>query len=240
MASGCTLGAEEPLITETPASQNIHQQTTVGTFSPDNSSIKVSWPQDENPVPPYSEEEKVQIVEEAKQEIIRLFPYVEKNTLDNFSWGSQFYGGYRAPAIVFSDVLESSDSDQRILNIKYDPDRSTICTYVPDVTNFYPDDELVVSVEEAEERVLEFYKNAVGDDYEIHKDDLIVIRDDGETLNSVFLNMEVYTTYKGVVYNYDHARIVTKEIPKSCPGSLHCHRLRISLLMKQKRYLKQN
>ncbi len=216
--SGCTSTTENTRITEKPTVHPTEKETPALASSSGNSTIKVPWPQDENPVPPYSDEEKASLVEEAKEEIIRVFPEIDEDTLDSYSWGSKYYS-YIAPAIVFTHVVDntkleerkalSEDFDRRFVDIKYDPERKVICSYAFNGSaDFNPDDELVMSSEEAEDHVIEFYKNVMGDEYDAHKDDLIVIRDDGEDLNSVFLNVEICTQYKGVVYHYDCSNVI--------------------------------
>jgi hypothetical protein len=216
--SGCAFNSENTQITETPTIQPTEKETLALASSSVNSTIKVPWPQDENPVPPYSDEEKALLVEEAKEEIMRVFPEIDEDTLDSYSWGSKYYS-YISPAIVFTRVVDktnleerkalSEDFDRRFVDIKYDPKRKIICSYAFNGSaGFNPDDEPVVSSEDAEDHALEFYKKVMGDEYESHKDDLIVIRDDGEDLNSVFLNVEIATTYKGVVYFYDCSNVI--------------------------------
>ncbi len=216
--SGCTSYTENTQITETPTVQPTEKETPALASSSVNYMIKVPWPQDENPLSPYSDVEKASLVEEAKEEIIRIFPAIDEDTLESNFWGSKYYS-YIAPAIVFTHVVDntkleerkalSEDFDRRFVDIKYDPERKIICSYTFNGSaGFNPDDELVMSSGEAEDHVIEFYKKVMGDEYDAHKDDLIVIRDDGEDLNSVFLNVEICTQYKGVVYHYDCSNVI--------------------------------
>ncbi|WP_421907930.1 hypothetical protein [Methanolacinia petrolearia] len=219
LISGCTTGAKEKTVTETPTVQSTEELNPAVESSSANYMMKVSWPRDENPVPPYSDEEKESLVKEAKQEIIRLFPELDENTLDNVSWGRLYYSGYIVPAIVFSDVLDLSKIDERIeidkdyfqndprsVNVVYDPERKTIGRYGPDGWGGDNDDEAIISVEEAEEHALEFYKKMVGEKYyEDHKDEFYIARHDYD--DDLFLDLDICTTYEGVVYFEDHSSI---------------------------------
>ena len=218
MVSGCTQDTIGNSVPVTPVHQHTHQPT-IGTSMIGDSSINVPWPQDENPIPPYSEEEKQSLVEEAKREIVRMFPNVEEDTLNNYSWEYRYYNNYIVLTLVFTDVVDNSKSEERkalskyfnkkTVRIRYDPERGIIRSYIPDGTiGFSPDNEIIVSSEEAKGRALEFYKMVMGDESEAHKDDLIIIRDDGEDKNKVFLNVEICTIYKGVVCSYDCSNII--------------------------------
>ncbi|WP_048152916.1 hypothetical protein [Methanolacinia paynteri] len=217
--SGYTPGSNEVGVSETSTVQSTGEQYPFVTFSSENSTIKVPWPQEENPVPPYSEEEKELLVDEAKQEIIRLFPELDENTLDNVSWGRLYCSGYIVPAIVFSDVLDLSkveerraiykyydQNDPRTVNVIYDPERKTIGRYGPDGFGMDGDDEAIISVDEAEEHALKFYKKMVGEEYyEEHKDEFYIARRDYD--DDLFLDLDICTTYKGVVYFEDHSSV---------------------------------
>ncbi|ADN36353.1 hypothetical protein Mpet_1596 [Methanolacinia petrolearia DSM 11571] len=205
--SGCTLGTKETAVTETPTVQPTEEQTTPTVESSSASTIKVPWPQDENPVPPYSDEEKTSLIEEAKEEIMRVFPDVSGDTLNDYVWGSHHYAGYRVPAIVFSNVSESSDIGQRTVEIVYDSSQDIITKYGSARTSFDDNDTAIVTTDEAKERAIEFYKDVMGDEYEFHKYDFVTIRD-FDDLNSVFLYVEIATTYEGVVYFNDHTWVV--------------------------------
>ncbi|MBP2133942.1 hypothetical protein J2128_001908 [Methanomicrobium sp. W14] len=86
---GCTSTVDNNSpTTETPTVQSTDELSPANyTGSP--SLMKVTWPQDENTALTYSDEEKQSLINEAKQEILRLLPDVDKNTLDNVSWESQ-------------------------------------------------------------------------------------------------------------------------------------------------------
>ena len=217
--SGYTPTIEETTVTVTSMIQPGGEQNSAGISSLESFSIKVPWPQDENPVPPYSDEEKEALVEEAKQEIIRLFPELDENTLDSVSWGRLYYSGYIVPAIVFSDVLDLSkveerraifeyyyQNDPRTVTVIYDPERKTIGRYGPEGWGGDLDDKAIISVEEAEEHALEFYKKMVGEEYyEDHKDEFYIARRDYD--DDLFLDLDICTTYEGVVYFEDHSTI---------------------------------
>lgn len=204
---------------EPPAVQYTGEQNPAVTYSSEDSIIKVPWPQEENPVPPYSEDEKEALVEEAKQEIIRLFPDLDENTLDNVSWGRLYYSGYIVPAIVFSDVLDLSkveerraifkyydQNDPRTVIVIYDPERKTIGRYGPEGWAGDDDDEAIISIDEAEEHTLEFYKKMIGEEYyEEHKDEFYIARRDYD--DDLFFDLDICTTYEGVVYFEDHSSI---------------------------------
>ena len=129
MASGCTSGTNGNTATETPMPQNTLEQTPTESLATENTVINVSWPQDDNPVPPYTDEEKQQLVKVAKQEIMRLFPDVKEDTLENYSWGRLNYGSYKVPSIDFNEVAESSESQPEYVEIRYDPERKNIGLY---------------------------------------------------------------------------------------------------------------
>jgi hypothetical protein len=219
VVSGYTPTTKETTVTVTSMIQPGEEHSSAATYSSENSSIKVSWPQDENPVPPYSDEEKKALVEEARQEIIRLFPNLDENTLDNVSWGRLYYSGYIVPAIVFSDILDLSKIDERIkidkyyfqndprtVIVIYDPERKTIGRYGPEGWGGNLDDKAIISIEEAEEHTLEFYRKMVGEEYyEEHKDEFYIARRD--YCDDLFLDLDICTTYKGVVYYEDHSSI---------------------------------
>ncbi|MBP2134016.1 hypothetical protein J2128_001982 [Methanomicrobium sp. W14] len=208
LISGCTSADGNTPATETPNVEPTEEQGYSGHAG--NSSMKVFWPQTESEVslPSYSDEEKQSLIEEAKKEILRLFPYVAEESIDraNISWKTQSYNSYRSPSIIFEDIFESYPGENRYVEVDYDPERKMVSAYLPHRGIVLPNsNESFVSDEEAKERALDFYKKALGDEYRYHENDFITTDKDDpwEGIIPDTLYVRISTRYKGVVYSLD-------------------------------------
>ncbi|ADN35629.1 hypothetical protein Mpet_0858 [Methanolacinia petrolearia DSM 11571] len=223
LVSGCTynnpnqhesipVAQTESVTTET--TPNVQYESTQST---------VSW---KNFYSDHTDQEKSQLIEEAKEEILRVFPNVDESTLDGYwkdhdiTYYSELTGtGY--PKIVFDNVDDTSDEfmeaqkirsegleqniQDNIVTIKVDPESGDIVFYIGGMPSPLEEETRKVSLEGAENKAVEFVKNVKGDDFYEEKEDDFYIYDidtDPNTGSGLAI-IVLFNTYKGVQYLND-------------------------------------
>lgn len=180
LASGCTVpNSNQPGIT--PSS-------TTETPQPAQSEITkpaVTWKDFYPEYSEYDEQTKQKLVEEAKDEIMMLFPYVNRSTL-NGQWEEHRYisrdGAYGNPVIKFENVDATSDKylalqekmsngdssgiQRNIVKIIFDPESGKILSFGPQNFRIPPEGiERIITPEEAKDKCLDFIKKVKGEDF---------------------------------------------------------------------------
>ncbi len=141
-------------------------------------SEKTPWP-DVNP--PYDENTKKELIELAKKEIMRIFPYVDINTLNGHFEDSD---GYVPPDIIFDNVNATFENYSisvlkrtngllkygdplfnNIVEIKINSKTGELSLYKPKGYIVPSSDENLIPYEDAEKKSIEFIKKVKGEDF---------------------------------------------------------------------------
>ncbi|MDD4127798.1 MAG: hypothetical protein PHV39_08970 [Methanomicrobium sp.] len=217
--SGCTeilAGQTENTISATSLS------TEISSSSPDLTpaeplkitSDKISWP-DVNP--PYDDNTKKELIEFAKKEIMRVFPYVDINTLDGHFEDSN---GYVPPDIVFDNVNATFENYSisvlkrtnghlkygdplfnNIVEIKINSKTGELSLYKPKGYIVPSSDENLIPYEDAEKKSIEFIKKVKDEDF-LSEYDYNFSQKGDEGRGVAFF--EIDFSYKGVDYLTDN------------------------------------
>ncbi|WOF16277.1 hypothetical protein F1737_05900 [Methanoplanus sp. FWC-SCC4] len=203
--------------------------TTEHTNGPDNSGVdgtlKVKWP---GPVKPpadplsYDENTKQILVDNAKKEILRVFPDVIESSLDNYKWSEEDYGGYFAPAILFENAIDESKLKERlesnewftenIVRIAVNPDTGYIKYYKGSSGSSGTPKE-IISYEEAKDHAMSIFTNVMGEEhYNENKDkyfiytmnNKIAYRNDAD----LTILLLIHNSHNGVKYLNDKVEIL--------------------------------
>jgi len=180
LISGCTI--LNPEIENTPvATPTLAAETTgIATQSTqsENAEPVFSW---SDIYPDYDEQTKSRLIEEAKDEIVRIYPDVDRSTLDGF-WMDHDPAEYGPPRIIFDNVDDTSEKymelqklrsrgieaniRHNIVRIKVDPESGNIVRYGSRGHSGPSDEEeRIVSFGECEDKCLEFVRKVKGDDF---------------------------------------------------------------------------
>lgn len=182
LVSGCTINSSQPennsiLSPELVATETIQQVISENTKPVVSSKAYC---------PEYDEQTKQELVEKAKDEIVRIFPNVDRSTLEG-SWEDRYskysnVGINGPPVIVFYNVDDTSEKffatqkvrwegleqniQNNIVTIKVSPVSGDIVFYGPQ-SRVPPKKEEIrtVSLEEAEGRAQEFIREVKGNDF---------------------------------------------------------------------------
>ncbi|ADN35627.1 hypothetical protein Mpet_0856 [Methanolacinia petrolearia DSM 11571] len=217
LVSGCTynnpnqqdstpVAQTESVTTET--TQNVQSESTQST---------VSW---KNFYSDHTDQEKSELIEEAKDEILRIFPNVDESTLDGY-WKDHELTDTGYPKIVFNNVDDTSDEfteaqkirsggleqniRDNIVTIKVDPESRDIVLYIGEMPSPLEEETRKIPLEGAEKKAVEFVKNVKGDDFHEEKEDDFYIYDidtDPNTGSGLAI-IVLFNTYKGVQYLND-------------------------------------
>ena len=218
LASGCTfLESDQPENNQVSPVDPVTAQTTQQ-VQPESTPASFSW---RDYYPDYDEQTKSGLIEEAKDEIVRLFPNVERSELEGH-WIDHDSGNYGPPRIVFANVDDTSEKymeiqkirwkglEQNIHNnivaVKVDPVSGDVVFYGRESWHKPLKEEIrTVSIKEAEDKVLEFIRNAKGNDFiEEKEDDFYICKIDVDSSNGMGLAYIVlFNTYDGVQYLND-------------------------------------
>jgi hypothetical protein len=185
-------------------------------------SSQVSW---KNYYPEFDSQTKSELIEEAKDEIIRIFPDVDESTLDGYWKDHDLYSDLPdiGPSrIVFTNVDDTSGEfiearkirsggfeqnvHNNIVTIKVDPESGDMVFYGSEGMLMPLEEETrTVSFEEAADRAVEFVKYVKGDDfYEEKGDEIYISKTNSDALNGYGETcITLYNTYKGVQYLND-------------------------------------
>lgn len=217
---GCTYGpvadtgggavSGAPANTENPAQQGGGEGNPAGQTL--DTTVSVSW---KDFYPDYSEQEKTELIEEAKRNVMRVFPDVDESSL-NGRWQEWRFKGYEdpnygPPTIIFEYVDDTSSKyldnygEQNIVRIiEADPVTREAISYIPSgyspPRGFTDLDKL--SFEEGGERGVNFIKSLKGTGFfEANADTLIVESSDRyDDYMAGLVPVSVKSTYKGIPY----------------------------------------
>lgn len=178
---------------ETPIEQSPIQAEIVKPF--------VSW---KDFYPDHDEQTKKRIIEEAKDEIMRVFPDVDRSTLNGVWVEHLRISGpidekVGRPYIEFEN-LEFSTGDSRLFAIKVDPEQMKVISFYP-YKGVY--NQPIISYEEGKKRTIDFIKKVQGEDSIANDPDAHVfysndIGNSGRPIASVSYN----AVHNGVQYQY--------------------------------------
>lgn len=222
LISGCTtLDAgnieNAPVATATVAAETPVPAPPQSTQS-DNTNPAFSW---SDIYPEYDEQTKQRLIEEAKDEIIRIYPDVDRSTLDGY-WVDHDSTAYGPPRIIFENVDDTSEKyimaektrsmgiaanvRPNIVTIKIDPESGNVVFYGSKSMSWPLKEEIrTVSFEESEDKCLEFIRKAKGNDFvdgKINDISIYNINTDANSENGLAFIIP-FNTYNGVQYMYD-------------------------------------
>jgi len=197
LISGCTtLNAE---IDNTPVTTPTLAAETPVTAAPQQVITKpsVSW---RDFYPEYDEQAKSRLIEEAKDEIMRVFPDVDRTTLKGKWVELGRFKEHDRPTVEFEE-LKYKSGDSREFLIGVDPESMKIVEYTPYGAQY---GQPRISRKEAEAKAIDFIKLAQGEDSIANDPDahMIVNRDntDGRPIVSVIF----LKTNGGVKYEHNN------------------------------------
>jgi hypothetical protein len=230
LISGCTtLNAgnigNAPVATPTVAAET--PGATPQTTQSENAQSVFSW---SDIYPAYDEQTKQRLIEEAKDEIVRIYPDVDRATLDEY-WVDHDSGrgmnivptAYGPPRIIFANVDDTSEKYMELqklrsrgiaanirhnyVMIKVDPVSGNIVSYGSRGHSGPLEDETrIVSFEECEDKCLEFVRTVKGNDFvEEKKGDFYIynLYSDKNMKNGLAYTT-LFNTYNGVQYLNDY------------------------------------
>ena len=223
LVSGCTYNNPNQQDSTPVAQTESFTTETTQSAQPESTQSTSSW---KDFYPDYTDQEKSQLIEEAKDEILRVFPNVDVSTLDGY-WKDHditYYPeltdtGY--PKIVFNNVDDTSDEfteaqkirsggleqniRDNIVTIKVDSESGDIVFYIGQMPSPLEEETRKVSLEGAENKAVEFVKNVKGDDfYEEKENEIYISKNNGDPIDGGGLaSISLFNTYKGVQYLND-------------------------------------
>ena len=201
LASGCTYNnpSQQENNPATPT-ESVTAETTQSVQS-ESTQPTVSW---KDFYPDHTEQEKSELIEKAKDEIMRVLPDTDRSTL-NGVWveharttdsGSEEIG---SPYISFEDIKSTSDDRNYIIYV--DPESIEITYYSP-YRAIYT--EPVISFDEGKEKAIEFIKNVQGEDSIAYDPDAYMVTTDSYEINEMpIARVTYYRKSDGVIYQYD-------------------------------------
>ncbi|GAB7015548.1 hypothetical protein JCM10550A_09150 [Methanogenium cariaci] len=171
--------------------------------------------------PAYDEQTKQRLIEEAKDEIVRIYPDVDRSTLDGY-WMDHDPVAYGPPRIIFANVDDTSEKYMELqklrsrgiaanirhnyVMIKVDPVSGNIVRYGSRGHSGPLEDETrIVSFEECEDKCLEFVRTVKGNDFVEGKENdfsIYKIYSD-KNMKDGLVYIIPFNTYNGVQYMYD-------------------------------------
>ncbi|WAI01393.1 hypothetical protein [Methanogenium organophilum] len=230
LISGCTMlnaGNIEnaPAATATTAAETPAPATPQSAQS-DNTDPVLSW---SDIYPEYDEQTKQRLIEEAKDEIVRIYPDVDRSTLDGY-WVDHDSGygtkvvptAYGPPRIIFENVDDTSEKYMElqklrsrgieanvrpnIVMIRVDPESGNIVFYGGESMSWPLKEEIrTVSFEDSEDKCLEFLRKVKGNDFvdgKINDFSFCNIDTDANSENGLAFIIP-FNTCNGVQYMYD-------------------------------------
>ncbi|ADN36230.1 hypothetical protein Mpet_1471 [Methanolacinia petrolearia DSM 11571] len=202
LTAGCTYNSPNQQESTQVTPTNAVTAETTQSSQPGSTQPTVSW---KDFYPDHTEQEKSQLIEEAKDEIMRVFPDIEESTL-NGEWiehtrttdnGLKEIG---SPYIRFENIKSTSDDRKHAIFV--DPESMEITYYTPYSANYK---EPVISLDEGKEKATEFIKNVQGEDSIVYDPDAyMVVRDSYEIDERPVASVNYFKTSSGVIYQYDY------------------------------------
>lgn len=219
--SGCTdktAGIEgTDIVTKQPEETAVNHETENTTIT---SGEKLSEPvqlpgtsiTERTPVTPkYDSETKEQLVKEAKNEILQIFPNAYSSSLNNYHWDSSRSGSFTISVITFEGVITDTDEPGNICEIDYDPEKGRIIYWEYDHEAPIRDtsgDEIISHEDvDIEEDIIPIFKRMVGEEeYEENKDNYFIYTVDSwnDPMTTIAY---IYESCKGVESYMGYAQI---------------------------------
>ena len=215
ISAGCTTNATEGVSDET--TQPTTTESEMATPTPAETETLPQYA-----TPTYDEETQLRLIDEAKDEIIRLFPDIERASLDGY-WADVKNERYGTPYIEFQNVDDTSERymeaqnvrsrgiaaniHRNLVTIRVNPESGDVIFYGSQSRDRVSEDETrVVSVEEAENRVLEFIKTVKGEEFiEDNYDDFYIYRlNSDKNQKNGLVYVTLFKKYKGVQYQNNY------------------------------------
>ncbi|WOF16272.1 hypothetical protein F1737_05875 [Methanoplanus sp. FWC-SCC4] len=169
----------------------------------------VSW---KDFYPNYNEQTKQKLIESAKDEIVRVFPDVDRSKLEG-SWLDHQYtystGTYGLPVIKFTNVDDTSDKyitiygSKNIVQILVDPSTNEIINYKPaGYSSPSSGIDKSLTFDEGIQRSENMLKKIKGESYiDENSANLIVDkRDNYDNYRGGLITYSIYSKYKGIPY----------------------------------------
>lgn len=176
--------------------------------------VSVSW---RDFYPDYSEQEKTELMDKAKDYVMQVLPDVDRSSLNGYwqDWRDKGYGtpNYGPPTIVFKKVDDTSSKYEEnyrksnIVTIEVDPVTMEIIAYAP--TGYSPPHGFMnmnkLSLDEGIERGLQFIESIKGEGFfEDNSDTLIIDKTDRyDDYESGLVPVSIQGSYKNIPYFYD-------------------------------------
>ena len=223
LTSGCTLLNSDQQENTQVSPTDTKPEATVQSSQSQSTSPFVSW---KGYYPIFDNQTKQNLIEEAKDEIVRIFPNVDRLTLEGY-WKDHdsIYSdlpNIGPQRIVFNNVDDTSDKymeiqktrwegleqniHKNVVTIKVDPKIEDIVYYQNPYMEWPLEEEKrIISFEEAEEKALEFVKKVKGDDlFEENKEQFYIYKLDSDSITgSGLAYLTLFKTYGGVQYLND-------------------------------------
>ncbi|MDD4127011.1 MAG: PepSY domain-containing protein [Methanomicrobium sp.] len=224
LSGGCVDNMDKPGAEEPVTTISTMEYTNAPTNSGVDGTLKVKLPGPvEPPVDPvsYDERTKELLVNNAKNEILRVFPEVKESSLDNYKWDENNYGGYYASVIVFEDVIDESKKKERVAKNKWfteqvveiavDPETGSILEYIG-FTDSSGTPEGIISYEKAKEHAMNYFINVIGEEqYNKNKDKYFIYVMDNKIANKndmcSTISLFIHNSHNGVKYMGDRVQI---------------------------------
>ncbi|WP_048150056.1 hypothetical protein [Methanolacinia paynteri] len=198
MAAGCTAGIDQKGDGQVQGADQAPGKSTE-TIQSQIPKVSVSW---KDFYPDYDDRTKSEIIEKAKDEIMQVFPDIDRSSLSGNWVESERYNDagtkqIGSPYIEFEDVTYAS-GESRNYKIRVDPTRMKITYYSPNTAyNGQP----VIPYNEAKQKAIEFIRKAQGGDSIVDDPDAISYFKNAYSEGELPMAYVVYyKTYNGVVY----------------------------------------
>ncbi|WP_157198963.1 hypothetical protein [Methanolacinia paynteri] len=119
--------------------------------------------------PKYDSETEEKIIDEAKSEILRVFPGADPSSLNRYGWDTKLAGSFFVPVITFVNVIPDTKEPENILGeVAYDPDKGRIVTwyytYDSPINNKNGDEIISHESVDIERDIVPVFRKMIGDE----------------------------------------------------------------------------
>jgi hypothetical protein len=198
MAAGCTTGIDQQVDGQVHGADQAQGKST-GTIQSQITEVSVSW---KDFYPDYDDRTKSDIIEKAEDEIMRVFPDIDRSTLNGNWVGRERYNDagtkqIGSPYIEFENVTYTL-GEGRNYKIRVDPEQMKITYYSPNTAQY---GQPVISYNEAKQKATEFIRKAQGEDSIVDDPDAYSYFRDSFSSGGIPVTYVVfYKTCNGVTY----------------------------------------
>lgn len=218
MISGCTYRTVNNVPTTTSEEENeiqsiLSEETSgsqvtesVATAPGQKLSVPVKLPgpvtRDEVVIPNYDSETEEKYLNEARAEILRIFPESDSSSLNNYHWDSNRAGTCFLPVIIFEGVVPDKDQVDDKCEITYDPENKRIVHWGYDYDAPVRDTsggEIIRHEDvDIEEDIIPVFRKMIGEEeYEKNQDNYFIHTVD--SMNSPMTTIaQIYESRKGI------------------------------------------